>query len=182
MKNIDNNEEKPFPEVFNLENQKVYACLVGRKPKFLSKKYIDANRKLINDFEKNNNIKKIILVLDKYLIKTFKIKKSKKFYIVKRNKKIDRLSIENLLVEIYKKIRKFEPDYFLYANTDYVFRPKNFIENLISKAIYNLSDIVSFSIEEPSNIWVKRDNNYVNLNSQFANKKSVCPFWKFSPK
>ena len=82
-------------------------------------------------------------------------------------------------MEIYKKIRKFEPDYFLYANTDYVFRPKNFIENLISKAIYNLSDIVSFSIEEPSNIWVKRDNNYVNLNSQFANKNQYAPFGNF---
>lgn len=175
MKNIDN-EEKPFPEIFNLENQKVYACLVGRKPKFLSKKYIDTNRKLIDDLEKNNNIKKIILVLDKYLIKTFKIKKNKKFYIVKRNKKIDRLTIENLLVEIYKKIRKFEPDYFLYTNTDYIFRPKNFIDNLISKAIYNLADIVSFAVEEPSNIWVKRDNNYVNLNSQFAYKNQYAPF------
>ena len=64
----------------------------------------------------------------------------------------------------------------MYTNTDYIFRPKNFIDNLISKAVYNLADIVSFAMEEPSNIWVKRDNNYVNLNSQFSYKNQYAPF------
>ncbi len=178
MKDIDQ-EETLFPEVFNLDRQKVFACLIGRKPKFASKQYLESNKKLIKSLEKNKSIKKIVLVLDKYLIKAFKIKKNKKFYVIPRNKKIQGLTIEKLLVEVYKKIKKFEPDYFLYTNTDYIYRPKNFLENLINKAIYNLSDIVSFAAEEPSNIWVKRDNNYLNLNSQLVSKTINAPFGNF---
>ena len=86
---------------------------------------------------------------------------------------MDNLSIKSLLENVYIKIRKFEPDYFLYLNTDYIMRPKNFLQNLINKAVYNLFDIVSFAIEEPSNIWVKRDAKYFNINSQLesANQK-----------
>ena len=168
MKNIDS-DERLFPEIFNLDNQKVFACVIGKKPKFLSKKFINSNKALIHNLEKNSSVKKIILILDKYLIKALKIKKDKKFIIIKRNKKIDKLSIRNLLETVYKKIRKFEPDYFLYFNTDYILRPKNFIHNLINKAVYNLFDIVSFAIEEPSNIWVKKNMKYFNVNSQLEN-------------
>ena len=172
MKNIDY-EEKLFPEIFNLANQKIFACIIGKKPKFLSKKFINSNKNLIKNLEDNSSIKKVILVLDKYLIKALKIKKSKKFIVIKRNKSMDNLSIKSLLENVYIQVRKFEPDYFLYFNTDYILRPKNFLQNLINKAVYNLFDIVSFAIEEPSNIWVKRDNKYFNVNTQLesANKK-----------
>ena len=83
------------------------------------------------------------------------------------------------MVEVYKKIKSFEPDYFLYVNTDYIYRPKNFLANLINKAVYNLSDIVTFATVEPSNIWVQRDNNYFNINSEIVNKTESGLFGNF---
>ena len=176
MKGIDNGE-KLFPEIFNLDNQKIFSCVIGRKQKSLSKKFINSNKELISNLINNNSIKKIVLVLDKHLMKALKIKKNKKFILIKRNKEMENLSIANLLEIIYKKIRKFEPDYFLYFNTDYLLRPKNYLENLINKAIYNLFDIVSFAIEEPSNIWIKKDAKYFNLNNQLDNSNQKQKYY-----
>ena len=61
----------------------------------------------------------------------------------------------------------------------YILRPKNFLANLIKKAIYNLFDIVSFAIEEPQNIWIKRNKNYFNINSQFVSSNLNAPFGHF---
>jgi len=75
MKNIEN--ENLYPDEFLINNQKMYACIIGKRYNNLSKKYLKTNRLLISKLDENASIDKIIIVVDKkYFIKYF-YKKSK---------------------------------------------------------------------------------------------------------
>ncbi len=143
MKNIEN--ENLYPEEFLANNQKIYACIIGKEYKKLSKKYININKSLISKLDQNKSIEKIIMVVDKKYFNKYFYKKSKKFIFIKRNKYIKSLTIRNLLMYIYKKFTKVDIDYMMYFNLDYLHRPKNFINELVEKALHGINNVVVYA-------------------------------------
>ncbi len=149
MKNIEN--ENLYPDEFLINNQKMYACIIGKRYNNLSKKYLKTNRLLISKLDENASIDKIIIVVDKkYFIKYF-YKKSKKFIFIKRSEHMKSLSIRNLLMHVYKKFSKKDIDYMMYFNLDYLERPKSFVNELVEKVLHGIKNIVVYALKSNSN-------------------------------
>ena len=175
MKNIEN--ENLYPDEFLINNQKIYACIIGKQYKNLSKKYIQTNKSLILKLEDNNSIEKIIIVVNKkYFNKYFDIK-SKKFIFVQRSKYIKSLSIRNLLIFIYKKFTKVDIDYMMYFNLDYLERPKLFINQLVEKALQGINNVVVYVLKNRSKPIYKNKKKSIIVNSRMKkNKNSITKY------
>jgi hypothetical protein len=63
-------------------------------------------------------------------------------------------------------------DYLLYFNLDYISRPKNSINKLLSSINTKTADIVTYALEEKSNIWLKKNGKYSPKNSQLGISKN----------
>ncbi len=163
MKNIEN--ENLYPDEFLVNNQKFYACIIGRRFVNLSKKYIKTNKLLISKLEQNKNIEKIIIVVNKkYFNKHFNIK-SDKFIFIERSDYIKSLSIRNVLKYIYKKFSNADIDYMMYFNLDYLERPQNFINELIEKALEGIHNLVVYALKDSSNFIYESKKKYVIFNN-----------------
>ena len=46
---------------------------------------------------------------------------------------------------IYKKFTKVDIDYMMYFNLDYLHRPKNFINELVEKALHGINNVVVYA-------------------------------------
>ena len=94
MKNIEN--ENLYPDEFLINNQKIYACIIGKRSNDPSKKYIQTNKLLISRLEENDSVEKIIIVINKRYFNKHFYKKSKKFIFIERSKYIKSLSIRSV--------------------------------------------------------------------------------------
>ncbi len=163
MKNIEN--ENLYPDEFLVNNQKFYACIIGKRFINLSKKYIKTNKLLISKLEQNKNIEKIIIVVNKkYFNKYFNIK-SDKFIFIERSDYIKSLSIRNVLKYIYKKFSNADIDYMMYFNLDYLERPQNFINELIERALEGIHNLVVYALKDNSNFIYESKKKYVIFNN-----------------
>ena len=166
MKNIEN--ENLYPDEFLMNNQKIYACIIGNRSNNPSRKYIQTNKLLISKLEENDSIEKIIIVVDKkYFTKQF-YKKNKKFIFIERSKYIKSLSIKSVLMNIYKKFTKVDIDYMMYFNLDYLERPKNFINELVEKALHGMHNLVVYALKDKTNLMGKNKNTTVTFNCLFG--------------
>jgi len=166
MKNIEN--ENLYPDEFLMNNQKIYACIIGNRSNNPSRKYIQTNKLLISKLEENDSIEKIIIVVDKkYFTKQF-YKKNKKFIFIERSKYIKSLSIKSVLMNIYKKFTKVDIDYMMYFNLDYLERPKNFINELVEKALHGMHNLVVYALKDKTNLMGKNKNSTVTFNCLFG--------------
>jgi glycosyltransferase involved in cell wall biosynthesis len=170
MKNIEN--ENLYPDEFLINNQKIYACIIGNRSNNLSKKYIQTNKLLISRLEENSSIEKIIIVVNKkYFNKYFNkyfYKKNKKFLFIERSKYIKSLSIRNVLMHIYQKFTKIDIDYMMYFNLDYLERPKNFINELVEKALHGMHNLVVYALKDKTNLMGKTKNSTVTFKCLFG--------------
>ena len=73
---------------------------------------------------------------------------------------------------IYRKFRNDDIDYLLYFNLDYISRPTNSINKLLSSINAKTSDIFTYALEEKSNIWLKKNGKYSPKNSQLGISKN----------
>lgn len=176
MKNIEN--ENLYPDEFLVNNQKIYACIIGKRLSKLSKKYIRTNRTLLSKLEKNDNIEKIIMVVNKkYFNKYFYIK-SNKFIFIQRSEHIKSLSIRNVLKHIYKKFEKIDIDYMMYFNLDYLERPKNFLNELIEKALHGIHNLVVYALKDKSNFIYESKKKFVIVNNMMEKNNKFTSTYK----
>ena len=171
MKNIEN--ENLYPDEFLANNQKVYACIIGKKFNNISKKYIQNNKTLITKLDQNKSIEKIIIVVDKKYFSRYFNKKSKKFIFPKRNKYMKTLSIRKLLMCFYKKFIKVDIDYMMYFNFDYLERPKNFINELIDRALHGINNVVVYAFKIKKKNLIKNKKIIIIINKVMKNKKNL---------
>ena len=163
MKNIEN--ENLYPDEFLVNNQKFYACIIGKRFVKLSKKYIKTNKFLISKLEQNKNIEKIIIVVNKKYFKKYFNIKSDKFIFIERSDYIKSLSIRNVLKYIYKKFLNADIDYMMYFNLDYLERPQNFINELIEKALEGIHNLVVYAFKDTSNLIYESKKKYIIVNN-----------------
>ena len=163
MKNIEN--ENLYPDEFLVNNQKFYACIIGKRFVKLSKKYIKTNKFLISKLEQNKNIEKIIIIINKKYFKKYFNIKSDKFIFIERSDYIKSLSIRNVLKYIYKKFLNADIDYMMYFNLDYLERPQNFINELIEKALEGIHNLVVYAFKDTSNLIYESKKKYIIVNN-----------------
>ncbi len=175
MKNIEN--ENLYPDEFLINNQKIYACIIGKRLSNLSNKYIKTNKTLIAKLEKNENVEKIIMVVNKKYFNKYFYVKSNKFIFIERSDYIKSLSIRNVLKHIYKKFENIDIDYMMYFNLDYLERPKNFLNELVDKALHGIHNLVVYVFKDKSNIIYENKNKFVIVNNMMEkNQKSTITY------
>ena len=177
MKNIEN--ENLYPDEFLINNQKIYACIIGKRSNNLSEKYIQTNKLLIKKLEENDSVEKIIIVVDKKYFNKYFYKKSKKFIFIKRSNQIKSMSIRNVLMHIYSKFSKVDIDYMMYFNLDYLERPKNFINELVGKALHGIHNLVVYSLRDKSNFIFEKKKNSTNANKMMEKNVSSTITYKY---
>lgn len=163
MKSIE--DENLYPESFLKHNQKIYACIIGKRVKQPSKKYFYTNKSLINHLVKNPLIHKIIVVVNKKFFHQFYKNNNQKIIFIKRTNEIKSLTIREVLKFIYKKFYQIDIDYMMYFNMDYIKRPKNFVDELVDKSLININKNIVYSIEEKTNLIVKNKKKNLILNN-----------------
>ena len=175
MKNIEN--ENLYPDEFLINNQKIYACIIGKRVKNLSKKYVQTNKYLISKLEESKFIEKIIVVVNKKYFSKYFSKNSKKLVFMDRNEYIKSLSIRNVLMHVYKKFAKIDIDYIMYFNLDYLERPKNFINELVQIALNGIHDLVVYALKDKSNFVYETKKKFVIVNNFMEkNTKSTVTY------
>lgn len=170
MKHIEN--ENLYPDEFLANNQKIYACVIGKRYNKLSKNYIKTNKSLISKLDENDSIEKIIIVVDKKYFNKYFYKKSKKFIFIKRSEYIKSLSIKNLLMNIYKKFSKVDIDYMMYFNLDYLERPKNFLDELVKKSLHGIKNVVVYALKNKSNLIYENKKKFVIVSNMMEKNKN----------
>ena len=163
MKNIEN--ENLYPDEFLINNQKIYACIIGKRSNNPSKKYIQTNKLLISKLEENDSVEKIIIVVNKRYFNKYFYKKSKKFLFIERSKYIKSLSIRSVLMYVYKKFTKTDIDYMMYFNLDYLERPKNFINELVEKVLHGIHNLVVYALKDKTNFIYENNKKLVVVNN-----------------
>jgi glycosyltransferase involved in cell wall biosynthesis len=161
-----------LPDMIDINNQNIYSLLIGNTPTFNIGLYLKNNYKLIKKLNQSHLIKKIIFIIDPVLTKKIKSIKSDKFIFLNRNKKINSSKVNELMSMIYRKFRNDDIDYLLYFNLDYISRPTNSINKLLSSINAKTSDIFTYALEEKSNIWLKKNGKYSPKNSQLGISKN----------
>ena len=146
MKNLEN--QSLYPDSFLTKNQKIFACILGKRVMNYSKKYYNCNVKLINELVKNKDISKIIVVVNKNYFKKFAKISSNKFLFIERSKLIKSLSVKNVLKFVFNKFKNEDLDYMMYFNLDYLNRPKNCSYALINDAMLKLDKNITYGYKD----------------------------------
>ena len=76
--------------------------------------------------------------------------------------------------------RGYFPEYVVYANPDYIFRPNDIFTNLIKDACYKGLDSVFFGYTEYSNFWLHEENsdNYIPFGAGLMPRSEKKPLYK----
>jgi len=177
MKNIEN--ENLYPDEFLINNQKIYACIIGKRSNDPSKKYIQTNKILMSRLEENDSVEKIIIVVNKRYFNKHFYKKSKKFIFIERSKYIKSLSIRSVLMHVYKKFTKTDIDYMMYFNLDYLERPKNFINELVEKVLHGIHNLVVYALKDKTNFIYENNKKLVVVNNMMKKTKNSTVTYKY---
>ena len=162
-------DEKLTPDEFKLTNSKIYCVLLGKIPNLNKQNYFSKNYKLIKDLYNNELIEKILVISEKSFLSQI-YNYDDKIIKIKKNIKISKMDIRQILQFVYKKIKKNRDiDYLIYLNLDYQNRPKNFINNLIKKTHNEFLNIVTYSHEIKSNLFFENQKGQLSTsNKQFS--------------
>jgi len=175
MKNIE--LDNLVPEELMIKNQNICACVIGRLTENkISNTYIKTNKSLLEELKADKRIKKIYLIIDKELIKKLGFKTNKKFVFIKRSKEIERSEIKDILKFLYKKLLKENIDYMGYFNLDYINRPKNYLDKLLSAITRDFHSVVTFA-EKINNLWLEEKNILTNKTTQLDQNLSQASYY-----
>ena len=160
-----------------IKNQNICACVIGRLTENkISNTYIKTNKSLLEELKADKRIKKIYLIIDKELIKKLGFKTNKKFVFIKRSKEIERSEIKDILKFLYKKLLKENIDYMGYFNLDYINRPKNYLDKLLSAITQDFHSVVTFA-EKINNLWLEEKNILTNKTTQLDKNLSQTSYY-----
>jgi rhamnosyltransferase len=131
-------------------------CMAAiQKPTKIRDKYLIKN--VLNELKKIKKIKKIFIICNDIGLR--RIFKNEKIKFINRSDEIEKdfLGTDYVLKEIYKKfIRdKYRPSHILTFEDIYLFRPKNFFNNLIKNIDDNFDSLVPLSQIKKNNLWQK---------------------------
>jgi len=175
IKVIEKIETKNFlklPDTFQPQNVKILIVINFSNYKN-NKFYQNILCKLLDEVSKLKINKKIFF----FKPANFKgIISNKKIKVFKTNKKQDLASI--LQVAVNKNIKKnFFPDYVLYLNGDYLFRPNNIINQLIKEICNNGYDALIPVFKHYNTNFIKRDHeqDYIIFGKNLTNRNKKVP-------
>ena len=174
MKGIET--ENLMPDELVSNNQKIFACLIGKTNKKITNTYKKTNNELIKKLNDDPRIQKIFVVVDNKTLKELKELNSNKFFIVKRNKYLNEASINSILKFFYTRLKKYNVDYLAYFNLDYIKRPKNFLNALISTSTKDFHNITTYA-EKFNNVWYEEKNNIIKKTDQLGNNKDIGNYY-----
>ena len=151
----------------------------------INKKFLSENNKVVMDFlsylEGIKKIKNRYLLVDH----DFHFKGIDSSYdIIQKPLSLNskRASLGDLLKWSLKALNKKHdfPDYILYLNPDYVFRPINAVDRLIEEACFKGLDSVLYGYREYSNYFIYNDekHEYQSFGDNLLDKKDKRPIFK----
>ena len=180
LKRIEKFEDKDFlPSTMHPNNIKVSLFMPFNKELF--------NKNKENIFDLLGKLKDMKFIKNRYLLSDFKInlKELSSFYepINKPSHlSLYKSSLGDLLKWSMDYINKKEdyPDYILYMNSDYLFRPKNAIKRLIEEACYKGLDSIVYGYKEYSNYFIYNEKNqdYESFGNNLEDRKHKKPIFK----
>jgi len=76
--------------------------------------------------------------------------------------------------------KKCFPDYIVYLNPEYVFRPPNFLDKIIKQIIFKGLDSVFMGYQDYSNYWSfeHENNKYIPINTELTSRNNKFPLFK----
>ena len=169
MKGIET--ENLVPDELASNNQKIFACIIGKANKKVSNLYKKVNNELIRKLDNDKRIEKVFIVVENQTLMKLKKINSNKFLIIHRNKYLNEASINNILKYFYKKLKRYNIDYLAYFNLDYLYRPKNFLDTLINASTNDFHNITTYA-EKFNNVWYKENENTIKKTDQLGNIKN----------
>lgn len=169
MKGIET--ENLIPTELTVSNQKIFACLIGQINDKITNSYKKINNDLIKKLNNDKRIAKIFFLVTDETLNELNIPKSNKFIFVKRSKYLNKASINSILKFFYLKLKKYNIDYLAYFNLDYMHRPRNFLDKLVSASTDDFHNITTYA-EKINNVWFKKKKIITKKTDQLENTKN----------
>ncbi len=180
IKSIEKFEDKDFlPKSMHPNNIKIVSFVP------INKKLLNKNSKLILDFL--SYLKDVKKIKNRYLLvdSDFQLEEIDSSYdIIQKplSRGSEKLSLGELLKWSLNELNKKQnfPDYILYLNPDYVYRPKNAVDRLIEEACFKGLDSVVYGYKEYSNYFIYNEENqdYKSFGDNLLDKKEKKPIFK----
>ena len=151
----------------------------------ITKKLLNENSKIIVDFL--SYLKDVKKIKNRYLLVDvgFQLEEIDSSYnIIQKPLSLDseKASLGELLKWSLNELNDKHnfPDYILYLNPDYVFRPKNAVDRLIEEACFKGLDSVVYGYRDYSNYFIYNDENqaYKSFGDNLLDKKDKRPIFK----
>ena len=177
IEKFEKNRIKKLPEILKPENINI-AAIVPYSIK--SNNNISHKRLLLETIK---HLKKSSYINNIYLISEKKIIQDKSINFINRtiNKISKDVSLEEL---IYKSLKVIEtkgdfPNSIMYVNYDYLFRPRNLIDNIIIKAQYDGYDTVFAASLDYGHYWIEsEDGNFMQTDPSLKSREKRKPTFK----
>jgi len=177
----DFNQRDWLPESLKPENRDIVA-FIPVKEKLATIENIDPIKNVVDDLISVHKIKRIFLISRKELIDESLI--SDRVELIERPGSLEEsnVSFGHVLKWGLEKINKQRlfPDYVVYVNPEYIFRPKNFLDNLIDEACYKGLDSAFFGYTEFTNYWSYDENkdDYLPYGYDLRSRTEKKPLYK----
>lgn len=179
VENFDN--QQLLPESLKPESRDIAALVPIRLD--LEKKCDSTHfKKLIDELERNAFINHVFIIAESSNFDIYNA--SNKVSSVTRPSHLNKQDVS--LGEVLKwslgelNYRGYFPEYVVYANPDYIFRPSDIFNNLIKDACYKGLDSVFFGYTEYSSYWLHEENsdNYIPFGEGLAPRSEKKPLYK----
>ena len=177
----DFNHRDWLPETLKPENRDIVA-LVPIKEKLATIDNIKPIKNVIDELLLVKNIKKVYLISRKDLINESLL--NDRVELLERTIKLDEdnVSFGHVLKWGLGRINKQNhyPDYVIYINPEYIFRPENLLDKLIDDACYKGLDSVFVGYTEYTNYWSYDEDkdDYLPFGADLRSRSEKHPLYK----
>ena len=179
VENFDN--QQLLPSSLKPENRDI-AALVPLTPDMEKQCGFNHLTNLIVELERNAFINNVFIISESDSSETYV--SSDKVSFVKRPRHLNgkEVSLGDVLKWGLAEINSYGqfPEYVVYANPDYIFRPNNIFNTLIKDACYKGLDSVFFGYTEYSSYWLheEKSGNYVPFGEGLVPRSEKKPIYK----
>jgi len=182
LKDVEHfNHRDWLPDSLKPENREI-AAFIPIKDNLETIENIQPIKNVIDELLLVKNIKKIYLISRKDFIDVSLL--NNRTHLLERTKKLDKdkVSFGDVLKWGLDKVNKenYYPDYVIYINPEYIFRPKNLINKLIDDACFKGLDSVFVGYSEYTNYWnydEERDD-YLPFGDDLRSRSEKHPLYK----
>lgn len=182
LKEVEHFNHKDWlPETLKPENRDIVA-LIPVKEKLESVENIHPLKNVIDELLSVKNIKKVYLISRKDLIEKSIL--NDRVQLLERSIKLeeDKFSLGHVLKWGLDRINKKNhyPDYVIYINPEYVFRPENLLEKLIHDACYKGLESLFVGYTEYTNYWSYDEDkdDYLPFGADLRSRSEKHPLYK----